>query len=443
MKFTSQPVSPRPLAILLLIATPLMTALAQTPEPAGCPTVVGNETGIFPADGNFDGQFGTPSDIDGNFAVIAAPEDDDNGVPGSGAFYVYRNVAGSWLLDDKVTLVPPIANDQFASAVAISEDFLVVGAPSTTVGGLFGDGAAYVYRRIAGLWRLEATLTRTDPGPQLGAFGDQFGVAVDISRDRIIVGSPRDDDQGLDSGAAYIFERQGIVWNQTAKLTASDGPAVAMRGFGVDVALDGNVAVVGPRVDDTLGQEAGAAYVYEFDGTSWAETKLFASDGRAFDFFGRQVDVDGFSIIVGANGDDDLPAGSIWINEGAAYIFEKDRTGWVQRSKLFDFASGPADFFGNWVAIDDELAAVGRVDFPNVVGATYLYERRANGSWGLVEQFLNSDAMPGDPGSFGASVNLSADRLLVGAPGEDGVALDAGAAYIYELVGDCAPVQPQ
>ena len=116
-----------------------------------------------------------------------------------------------------------------------------------------------------------------------GEAGDKFGSSVSIGGDRVIVGSPVD---GAESGSAYVYERDGSGnWLQT-KLTATDGASVDL--FGISVSIDGDRAIVGSYLNDNdNGVDSGSAYVYERDGSgNWMETKLTASDGEADEFFG-------------------------------------------------------------------------------------------------------------------------------------------------------------
>ena len=112
-----------------------------------------------------------------------------------------------------------------------------------------------------------------------GRFKDYFGYSVAISGSTVVVGAIRADDNGIESGSAYVFDASGT---QHAKLTASDG--AANDRFGISVAIDGSTIVVGAGdADDDNGSDSGSAYVFDASGTQLA--KLNASDGAASDFF--------------------------------------------------------------------------------------------------------------------------------------------------------------
>ena len=153
-----------------------------------------------------------------------------------------------------------------------------------------------------------------------GAAYDGFGSSVSISGDYAIVGARSNDDNGNESGSAYVYYRnQGgpDAWGQLAKLLASDADTSDF--FGISVSISGDYAVAGAYRDDDNGAHSGSAYVFYRNqgGTdAWGQAaKLTASDGAAGDLFGT-VSISGDYAVAGASGDDDSGAGS-----GSAYAF--------------------------------------------------------------------------------------------------------------------------
>jgi len=148
-----------------------------------------------------------------------------------------------------------------------------------------------------GTTRPESKLTASDGGEE-----DYFGTAVSISGNYAIVGAYGDDDNGSNSGSAYVFERTGDGWIQLAKLTASDGASDDY--FGRTVSISGNYAIVGAYGDDDNGLSSGSAYIFEKPVDGWVDTtetaKLTASNGRSNDYFGTAVSISGDYAIVGA-----------------------------------------------------------------------------------------------------------------------------------------------
>ncbi len=257
------------------------------------------------------------------------------------------------------------AGDLFGESVSISGDVAIVGARLDDDNGV-NSGSAYVFRLVGGSWIEEAKLTASD-----GAASDLFGFSVSISGDVAIVGAFFDDDNGTDSGSAYVFRHSGEgVWTQEAKLTASDG-AAADR-FGISVSISGDVAIVGARLDDDNGSSSGSAYVFRLVGGSWIEeAKLTASDGAAFDRFGISVSISGDVAIVGARLDDDNGSSS-----GSAYVFRLVGGSWIEEAKLTASDGAAFDRFGISVSISGDVAIVGAFfddDNGSSSGSAYIY----------------------------------------------------------------------
>jgi len=151
-----------------------------------------------------------------------------------------------------------------------------------------------------------------------GAAVDQFGVSVSVSGDMAAVGVPFDDDNGGDSGSAYLYVRSGGVWSEQAKLLPSDG--AAFDEFGASVSVNGDTAVVGATRDDDNGNDSGSAYVFDLTGATGVvneDAKLLPSDGAAFDEFGASVSVNGDTVVVGAPNHSDKG-----LTSGSAYVFD-------------------------------------------------------------------------------------------------------------------------
>ena len=198
----------------------------------------------------------------------------------------------------KLTASDGEESDGFGFSVSIGGNFAIVGAPSDNDNGS-GSGSAYIYALQDGSWNEVIKLTASD-----GAANDIFGFSVSISDEIAIVGAYGDDDNEPGSGSAYIYERQGSTWNEAAKLTASD--RAGLDRFGYRVSNSGDLAIVGAPGDDDNGADSGSAYIYERQGSTWNEVaKLTASDGAFGDFFGSSISISDDLTIVAAPFDDD------------------------------------------------------------------------------------------------------------------------------------------
>ena len=191
---------------------------------------------------------------------------------------------------------------------------------------VINDDAAYVHESFStvGVGTTEnMKITASD-----GAASDRFGWSVAVGSGRIVVGAYLDDDNGSASGSAYIYDLDG---NQLAKITASDGAADDY--FGISVAVGSGRIVVGALFDDDNGTDSGSAYIFDLDGNQLS--KITASDGAADDLFGWSVAVGSGRIVVGAYQDDDNGTSS-----GSAYIFnlpEDSNTYWERVLETYKY----------------------------------------------------------------------------------------------------------
>ena len=380
-------------------------------------------------DGASDDRFGISVALDGGVAVIGAYSDDDN----TGSTYVYEQQGdGTWQHIAKLTANDGASSDEFGYSVATSGGVVVIGANGDNDNGS-DSGSAYVYEQQEdGTWQQIAKLTADD-----GASDDRFGISVAIDGGVAVIGAHYDDDNDFNSGSAYVFEQQADgTWQQIAKLTADDGASDDY--FGSSVAIDGGVAVIGAYRDDDAGSDSGSAYVYEqqANGTWQQIAKLTADDGASNDKFGRSVAIDGDMAVIGAPNDKDNG-----YNSGSAYVFEQqaDRT-WQQIAKLTADDGGSDDIFGLSVALDAGVAVIGAWsddDSGEDSGSAYVYEQQADGTWQQIAKLTADDGASGD--AFGLGVALDGDTAVIGAYADDDNGDDSGSAYVFEwFVGeDC------
>jgi hypothetical protein len=315
--------------------------------------------------------------------------------------------------------------DDFGYALAAADDVLVVGARQDSDLG-FWSGAAYVFERSGSgaPWLEVAKLNASD-----FADGDLFGRAVAVSAGRIVVGAPADDDHGLSTGAAYVFEKQGGQWVETDKLVPSGADADDWVGFAVVV--DGDRILLGAQGDDHAGTLSGAAYVFDKSGGVWQESAyLTASDAGLADYFSFSVALSGDTLLIGAYGNDDHGTGS-----GSAYVFRKQSSAWVETQKLLASDAAVIDFFGWAVAMDGArmiIGAYGKDIVGGLDGAAYVFEEVA-GAW--VEQQRLTPAVQDLDGQFGYSVAVDGGRAVVGAVWADDFGTHSGAGYVFEEQG--------
>lgn len=380
--------------------------------------------------------------------------------------------------------------DNFAWSMDASGDTVVIGAPweDSSFGGVngnqidngaFDSGAAYVFVRSGSTWTQQAYLKAAFPGSS-----DNFGTYVSIDGDTIAVGAPGEDSSatGVDgnqlsnaapgSGAVYVYVRNGTNWSPQAYLKASNteaGDAFAYTSVSGDLIAvcaeleDSNATGVNGNQNNNADTDSGAVYVFSRTGTTWSqEAYIKASNTDPGDLFGANS-LDGETLVVCARGEDSSNSGintpqsnNLFLEAGAAYVFERSGTTWSQTTYVKPSNTGTGDFFGISVSLCGDTFVVGangedslatgiggdqlNNSFSNA-GAVYAFTR--DGSTWVQDAYIKaSNSGLGD--QFGYSVKLSKRGLLVGAWEEDsastGVGSDgsnnsaptAGAAYYYQ-----------
>lgn len=380
--------------------------------------------------------FGFSVALSGPTALVGAYHDDTIHGTAAGSAYVFTRAGTAWT--EQANLLPSTGGSAFSFgfSVALSGDTALVGSRDASVGGVTGSGAAHVFVRTGTTWSQQQAL---DPG-DAQLYG-VFGCAVALSGDRALVGSTLSDSSaGPRSGSGYIFNRTGTVWTAQAKLTIAGGAPADL--FGSAVALQENTALVGvPNGDTAAGSNAGCAYVFTRGGNVWTpRKKLTASDGAAEDHFGASVAITTYKAVIGAPGAD--PGGVA--DAGSAYVFLHSGMTWIFEEKLSASDGAAQDHFGQSVAIDEDKLMVGAPGVDGVGGADYgaAYAYQWNGLNWSDEQKLAHDTL-NESSQFGSAVAMSGDFAVVGAPGTDADGVDVGRAYAFvwntPVAGDWSP----
>ncbi len=402
---------------------------APRPDPEEGPVARVSETVTLPGSGKLtagDGTagdlFGRSASVSGARAIVGATGDRNNGVITGSAYVFEKGAEGSWTQVSKLLASDGAANDGFGISVSISGNRAIAGALNAD-GDATDPGAAYVFERVSsGVWTQVQKLAASD-----AADNDTFGTSVSMSGDRAIVGNTNDDDGGNNSGAAYIFDRSSDgTWTQT-KLLASDG--ASLDEFGASVSMSEDRAVVSAIGDDDNGLNSGSAYVFDRNSEgAWSQSaKLIPEDGTAAHSFGISVSVSGDIAVVGADGDGDNGT-----RAGAAYVFERstDDGTWAEVSKLTASDAEARDTFGRYVSVSGNRIVVGaEINGDNGAGSgsAYMFERNSDGAWSETTKLLAGDGVAGD--LFGGSVAISGNTAVIAAPGDD---TGRGSVYVYE-----------
>lgn len=440
--------------------------------------------------------FGRAVAISGDTLVVGADGEDsaqtsvsngstasgDNSAASAGAVYVFRRSGTAWAQEAYIKAPNAEGGDFFGNKVAISGDTIVVGAyfeasnqntitNGTTASGdnsVSRAGAVYVFRRTGTTWAQEAYLK-----PPFTGLNDDYGFAVAIDADTIVVGAQGEDgnqntitngtgassDNSLgESGAAYVYKRTGSTWTQEAFLKAPN--LDAGDSFGIRVAISGDTVAVAASSEDsnqttiTNGSTAsgdntaggsGAVYVFKRTGSNWAqEAYIKASNSEASDSFGTGLALDSDTLIVGASAESSSQttisngiAGSSdnsAANAGAAYVFKRTGATWVEEAYLKAPNAENGDRFGVSVGVSGDRVVVGSrqedsgtntilngtsASADNSVssaGAAYVFKR--TGSTWAHEAYVKPPEVSSANEFYGEVVAISGSTVLVGAINE-------------------------
>jgi hypothetical protein len=347
----------------------------------------------------------------------------------------------------------PGSYNQFGSSVAVSGDTLLVTAwfESSGATGVDGDpnntgaaqsGAAYVFVRDGDGWKQQAYLKPNDT-----TAADFFGTSAVLNGDTIVIGAIHEglfeESSGPSRpGAAYVFTRNAGVWSQTQRLAgaAQDGSDL----FGAAVALDADTLAIGAPWESTGGNQAGAVYVYQRNGSMFSEVqKLKSSKPTANARFGWSAALDGDHLVVGAP--DDPPPNA---RTGTAEVFDRRSGMWTPSQFLQPPTLGAAANFGYAVAVRGNRVAISAprtAAFPGSLtptepGEVYVFEAEREG-WKQTARLVAP--FPRNTDWFGLSLGITDTALIIGAPGDassgHGLAADpsrsdatfSGAAYLF------------
>ena len=354
---------------------------------------------------------GTTAAVDGNLAAFGT----------STSISVYRRGANGVLTQEAIL---PAGRQSFSIAVD-SDPFLgelvIIGDMRDRVGIVEG-GAVFIYASNgSGNWSLQTTLR-----PASLEAGDQFGRQLAFDGQTLAVSAPGDDAGGTDAGTVYVFER-GPGWPQRDRILPPAGRGNIEYGFAVDVS--GDRLVVGAQRDDSVATDAGTAFVYGRQADqSWMQLTELAGTGLAANFFfGRSVAVEGNTVVVGAPG-----TGAIAADPRSAYVFVENGN-WSQQTILQppQFAAGGGQFGGS-VDISGETVVVGAFRGNSLgFGSGSVWAFGRNGAiWNLEQEMTASDGA--ENAWYGFSVAIDGATVVAVAALARASYVNVGGDYVFQ-----------
>lgn len=414
--------------LVLLVLAPIGTGQCQVEKL----TAIGGST--------LD-DFGSAVAIDGGFAAVA-----ERGTDNAGAVWTFAFTSGGWVRTGEIRPVDGFSGQEFGSSLSISGRTLLVGAPSDDDSGPAAGAVYVYFRDSAGTpldpsddtWNQVEKLFADDPAPPT-----RFGSGVSMSGNLAVVGA---EGLANGPSAAYSFTRDdngtpGVpgddTWTQD-DILGPDGASI-LTSYGAAVALDGTELLVGDPRDDTTGANSGAVYVYLQqvfgDGTRWLLEHKWVPDEDSWpNTFGAAVDLHEGVAIVGAPGFTDA-------SDGRAYLYERigPTSGWGGPEVLDNPSGNMWVAFGRAVAVADDrvLVSAPLLSFMFYSGGRVWGWEKIDGVWPRTIDLQVADQQLGD--HFGESIAMSGRMALIGGtgyagvPGDDFIAPYEGAAALFAL----------
>jgi hypothetical protein len=342
--------------------------------------------------------FGQAVAVDGDTCVIGAPgAPADSGVPGSA--YIFTRSGADWIQQAILSPDDGNADPSFGAAVALSGGVAVVGAPNSNA----NQGGLFIYQEGASAsdWPLQGTKL-TGPG------ASQFGFAVAISDNTILVGAPFADQSTAgqstsiaQAGAVHVFEKGDSGWQESPQVL-QDPDANSSEQFGISVAVRGSTALVGAAQDGKGGRNAGAAYLYT-NGPTWSGMRFVSQDLHSQDEFGISVALADTGVLVGAYN----APGEAGLT-GAAYHWQWDGSALTSEQRIVDANGQDGDSFGASVALTTTTSLVGSPGALLSTGEVFLFDNSD------LTQNPEIHSGPDATEGFGNSVALSGALAFVG-----------------------------
>ncbi|MEA1920405.1 MAG: hypothetical protein U9N52_11225, partial [Campylobacterota bacterium] len=360
-----------------------------------------------------------PSDIgvDNSYEVDILLSD-QNDVTNDRVMHKKLTVFDRYFFDiQRIEANDPDINDYFGSGVSMSGDMIAISAPSEDTQG-FGAGSVYIYKKNS---NHSVTLVQKLQANDIEQ-GDAFGSSVDMDSEYLVIGAKYEDETAVSAGAVYLYKKVSTgKFEQFDKLMGKS----AYEYFGASVAIhDDNVIIGAPGKDDTRG------VAYHYNITDQNLTSYFHQPRDLGDSFGYSVGISGDYFTVGAIHED-----SNGSNAGSAYLFKRGNT--TQIKHLYATDAEAEDLFGYSVGMNGNYILIGAKDEDSNganAGSAYLFKRENDSNITQIAKIQSDDIQAND--NFGSSVSINSDYIVVGAMGEDSTALDSGSVYIFKRNSD-------
>ena len=321
--------------ILLLLITAPVTLFAQTEVVIESPPATANALS------------GWSTAIDGNWAVVTAPQKDVESILSVGEIYFYYYDGDSWVISQTVEPEHILPMRNFGFSASMHQGTAVISAVGNHRNDHFA-GSIYVYELVDDTWVQADMLNSSD-----SSIGHRFGHSTDVHQDVIVSGAYMADGIEEKSGAAYVFEKIDGSWTETAKLYADDGLNGDHFGYSTHIIDHQTIAIGAYRAEEDTSEE-GAVYIFSKSGDNWVQTsKLTSPNAFMSSSFGYSLtslqseDSNETILFIGAPGSDTGEK-----KTGAVYVFAKMNHDWNFDTKFSHDEGSKNNHFGISMAVD-------------------------------------------------------------------------------------------
>lgn len=388
----------------ILVVTAIFAG--QTLSFGAAPLAIQTEQITQPDVPSYSNLFGSSVAVCGNWMVVGAPTDADAG-SNVGAVYIFRREAQGWVFHDKLLPRGARTEDLFGSSVAINEDWLVVGAPHEHFWTYSANGTAFVFRRLG---KSTPDILSDDTWVQVkklesssAALRDRFGTTVALTPDGVLaIGAPGVYDYVVGSVEVYRFSNWG--WHHEVTLVGHD--TAINDNFGEAIDVDVDTILVGASGNSEAGEHAGAAYIFNYADGQWRQVqKLLPSDREGF---GYSVAIEGDVVLIGAPG----ASVGLRPAVGAAYLFRRQGSQWTKEQKLYIPETQSAENFGANVQLGHGIALVqAPAGYSEVVIHSISVWVNCEGNWYLQQRIKPSDVTEFE--AFGVGIAIIGDEISI------------------------------
>lgn len=430
---------------------------------------------IIASDASQGQDFGLAVDIQGDIAIVGDPNKDDP-VRNIGSVYLFEFNGKTWIEKQTLAASKTKRNLYFGSQVKLDNEHVFVSAYGRVEASKEA-GALFIFQRQSELWNQTELILPDDPQRD-----DFFGYTISSHENNLFIGSLYDDDHGNNSGSVTILKNIDNSWIQIQKLSMSDEIGAMGDQFSYSISTDGLNLAIGSPGDDEYGINSGSVYIYNRINNKWLLSEIiYPQDNLDYQYFGSSVDIKSNQLIIGSpqgtfasqNGNgkayyyeyendqwnlkQELSSDNIGSNGlfgyavkifsntiiigapfndvGSVYVFNENNNTWNLTQKLMSNQNDHQDMFGVSLDMDATKIVVGAINqlFINssdyITGATHIFELN-EGDWDrsqiIYPSGLNSRV------DFGVSVKLSGETLVVGAKNDRVSGSITGSVYLYQ-----------